>query len=623
MKFYINKIILWLKNGDRRELEFLNNKVNVITGNSDTGKSTILEIIDYCFFGSNSGIADEHIGEFVSWYGLNICINEKCYTIARGEKRGTQFSNKYYFSGIGLIPDLPSASIAEDELKLIIEQEFGITDKVVFPFGGKIIRANTKISFRYFWMFNTQSGDVITHSQTYFDKQHEERYREALPRIFDLATGITKVENLLLSEKIDRLEKEIIKLEKKEKEELIEAEKEEEKIINVIKKAKECNLIPFSSNGFQEDYNNLLSVLDSGLLDQVDFPENDVLEGLLNERQKIVLKIRRLKSFSGRYKKYKKQLEKDADSLRPLEYLKKYIDNIENEEYKKFLDILQSDYFQIKSIIRTKMPFEFDVANKLNLLENQLQEIDIKINKEPKINFEIINQKDRYIALGEIRSDMKLIRNASQTNSAFKEKIEEKKKELRKLLKSFVPLEESRRNTIEALNEYIDTYIQSAKDVFGTYSGYMSSFDYDQKKLNLRKSKSSECAGHTSSSVDLFRHICLFLGLHEMIMHKAVSYVAPFLILDQPTRPYFNTSKSLDYTKSKMQTLGKDDWTKVRRIFLMLNNFINNVKKSKYDMQVIVLEHVSVDAWENCEYVHLVDEFDGIEKALIPPGLKV
>lgn len=51
-----------------------------------------------------------------------------------------------------------------------------------------------------------------------------------------------------------------------------------------------------------------------------------------------------------------------------------------------------------------------------------------------------------------------------------REKIKEKTKELERAKKSFIPLEKSRANTIEALNEYINIYIQSAKDVSGTYS---------------------------------------------------------------------------------------------------------------------------------------------------------
>jgi predicted ATP-binding protein involved in virulence len=48
MKFYFHKLVLWLSNNEKRELLFEPNKVNVITGGSNTGKSAILQIIDYC-----------------------------------------------------------------------------------------------------------------------------------------------------------------------------------------------------------------------------------------------------------------------------------------------------------------------------------------------------------------------------------------------------------------------------------------------------------------------------------------------------------------------------------------------------------------------------------------------
>lgn len=56
MKFFVDKLLLWLNDGRLRTLQFANDKVNVITGNSKTGKTAILEIIDYCLCGSNETV---------------------------------------------------------------------------------------------------------------------------------------------------------------------------------------------------------------------------------------------------------------------------------------------------------------------------------------------------------------------------------------------------------------------------------------------------------------------------------------------------------------------------------------------------------------------------------------
>jgi predicted ATP-binding protein involved in virulence len=76
MNFNINKIVLWLNNG-KLEIEFKPNKVNLITGGSHTGKSAILEIVDYCFFSSKSRISEDTINENILWYGINISVNDK------------------------------------------------------------------------------------------------------------------------------------------------------------------------------------------------------------------------------------------------------------------------------------------------------------------------------------------------------------------------------------------------------------------------------------------------------------------------------------------------------------------------------------------------------------------
>lgn len=82
-KFNILKLMLWSKNGKQRVLNFQVDKINVITGNSNTGKTAILDIIDYCFFASSKGISDSIINESIAWYGLVFEINDKTYTLAR------------------------------------------------------------------------------------------------------------------------------------------------------------------------------------------------------------------------------------------------------------------------------------------------------------------------------------------------------------------------------------------------------------------------------------------------------------------------------------------------------------------------------------------------------------
>ena len=74
MNLYIESIKLWFKgfseNSQRTiTYPFIPNKINVITGDSSTGKSSILGIIDYLFLSDNPVIVENIVNENVEFYG--------------------------------------------------------------------------------------------------------------------------------------------------------------------------------------------------------------------------------------------------------------------------------------------------------------------------------------------------------------------------------------------------------------------------------------------------------------------------------------------------------------------------------------------------------------------------
>jgi hypothetical protein len=245
MRFYIDKLLLWLNDGRLRTLQFEEDKVNVITGNSKTGKTAILEIVDYCLCGSETVvISHEHIGENVSWYGLRFLINEKVYTVARGAiSESGKFSTDYFFSQTGEIPDKPCVKIGESELKAILEHEFSIDDDITISYGGHSVKKNTRLSFRYFLMLNTLSKDIIDNGKMFFDKLHIERYRDVWPQIFDLSFGAIDFKSIALQKKIDDLKLEISALESDKKKQSKKAAQTEAQVDLLIKHAKEFQLI--------------------------------------------------------------------------------------------------------------------------------------------------------------------------------------------------------------------------------------------------------------------------------------------------------------------------------------------------------------------------------------------
>lgn len=79
---FIKSIIIFNKNGDKKVVP-LEQGVNIITGESKTGKSALVEIIDYCLCSTRCTIPKGKITDFAYIYVLLMNINNKIYVLAR------------------------------------------------------------------------------------------------------------------------------------------------------------------------------------------------------------------------------------------------------------------------------------------------------------------------------------------------------------------------------------------------------------------------------------------------------------------------------------------------------------------------------------------------------------
>ena len=82
MKSYIKDIVIFNKNDEKRVVP-LEQGVNIITGESKTGKSALVEIIDYCLCSTRCTIPKGKITEFAYLYSLVMAIGDNTYVIAR------------------------------------------------------------------------------------------------------------------------------------------------------------------------------------------------------------------------------------------------------------------------------------------------------------------------------------------------------------------------------------------------------------------------------------------------------------------------------------------------------------------------------------------------------------
>lgn len=612
MKFHIESLHLWLTNGETRTLSFLPNKVNVITGASHTGKTAILDIFDYCFFASRHRISESIINENTLWYGLKIHVNDKVYTLARRAPSGQATSSDYFFSSIGVIPDeAPNANIQEPALKVLLGADFGIDQDVKIPFGGKFLQTGSRISLRYFLLFNTISQDIITHSDQFFDKQDQSRYREALQRIFDIAVGIDTVDNILKRDKRAQLEKLLARLQKQSAKTDENREAFYGELAETTARAMSYGLIAENS-----DAEHAVATLQRMVIESETGPELFIpgqYEEISAELYRVSRKIRGLRKFLGEYNTHKNVLSDTADSLKPIISLKaNYEDTVRTSVFSEILDRLEEGLKEIKVAISKKSPLDSNVEELIKDLEAKRKHLKNEIQTLPSDSVVFKNEKERYIFIGETKAKLEMFAVTDQKSPRdFEADIVNLERQINEL--TVLSPEERRQHFTSVLDETIQEYIGWSKVALGNYSDYRSAFDYKEKKLHLRKPKTPFIENVGSSSNHMFLHLFLFLGLHEVIMANGGRHVAPFLIIDQFSRPYWGDDENVraksEQPDKQDQDVNESDVAKVHSALKMLDQFISRANSMKKDFQIILFEHIDPKYWKDLENFHLVESF--------------
>ena len=614
MKFWLENIVLWYRDGGTRELTFKNNAVNVITGDSLTGKTAILQVFDYCFFASHSKLPENTINENVAWYGVRFHINDKLYTIARTSLTKGKATDGYYFSPSGEIPELPEAKYDEATLKAIIEPEFGIDRNVTIPFGGKTLKLGSKISLRYFLLFNTISEDIITSSTVFFDKQEQPRYAEALPRVFDLACGIERLSNLLARDEQNRLEGELRRL-SRQANRLSTGETDfKSNRVTLIRRAKELGLLSPDTPDIES-----VAALQQIATKPPEIGSTELTSSRQSElRSDLALRyrvVRNLRLLRKEYDEYRKMLGSVEDSLRPVAFLRSNLNElVQTSIFDDLLKVMEVDLGRIKKDVRTQVPIDTNIGDLIAGYQGQIDKLRDELELLPADADALGNEREKLLFVGELRAKLEIygMEDGKGDLSGINERIAELEKQLEG---ASVPDNLTEREMLlKLLEEIILEYMKMAGPALGNYRDYLPVFDYKSKTLHLRKPRTSFTENVGSSSNHMFLHLFLFLALQESFKIQQSPFVPPILFIDQPSRPYWGDGKN---RKAK---LDNSDEEKMRKAFEIMNAFIGRMATLyKEECQLIVFEHVPPSTWDGLQNVHLVERFtDG--NALINMG---
>ena len=324
-------------------------------------------------------------------------------------------------------------------------------------------------------------------------------------------------------------------------------------------------------------------------------------------------KIRKLRELAGEHKEYKKTLKATDDSLKPLEaLLMRSGEIIKTEAFDDLIASLKVDLLALKRSIAPRRPVETQVTAMLRDLETEKAVIQAQLETFPANPKSFESLKEMWLFLGETKGKLSAYREVIlEPDDTPDSLIEELNKQLDAIIVTDV--EESRLRTIELINEVALGLLQEVSESMDNYAKWQVSFNHKEKKLQLRKPRSSLVENVGSSSNHMFLHLISFLALHEAAITKKSAFVPSFLIIDQPSRPYYGQESVLD-AKEIPQT----DESKIKNAFQLMDAFISRINKDYgLEFQMIVMEHVPISLFEDMKNIHILPEFRH-GNALIP-----
>lgn len=655
----INNIILYPKNSEHkpRVITFEENKVNVITGYSQRGKSAIIHIIDYCLGSSDCNIPLGKIRDLVDKFAVNISLGDKYIFIARDTP---EYSKSYFyyevyespadriFSFDFWISDASKFKTNREELKNLLGNIAGfenISEKVdvsLSPF-------DAPISFRDTAAFQFQPQNVIANPTTIFFKTDTFEHIKRLKTLMPLALGYKSFEILIVEREIEYLEKEEKVASSKLNDARAMYENWQSDIYQLYTKAislgasiADIDIQTTNVNVLKDELSKVLLNIKRGDLfkegssfrftEKVD--ELDSTRGLLLRKlDSLKAQLMKIESLDKARNKYISDVAIELDiRLRPVDFfLKQKGANIcpfcESPTHRAIDELLELKEFQVENsrALESARAISFekersDLKREITDIEKNVRNIQLNINILIDERREYYRQSQEIFEYGgmleNILKNLEKITPSGLLTSdllAIQGKLLTQRNNLKILRAKF-----NKEASLSRVTSFIDSYVKvlpiedrDNKSVRMDPDTSVSIKIEDLKTKNITfLSKLGSGANHMGY------HMATMLGLHEYFLklpgQGKVNYIPSFIVFDQPSQVYFpeefpniQDEKSMS-EKSKKKT--SEDIDNTTSIFNACSLFMN---RTEFKGQIIVLEHAPQSTWKGIENIHLVEEWRG------------
>ena len=639
MTMQIQTICLYGKNRKKREIDFKLGSVNIITGASNKGKTSLIDIIGYCLGDSECTIKAGRIPETVSWYSVLLQLSDCQVFIARAAPLDGIKSNSAAYMLTGHKVELPETHELTNTHNIDSIVDY-LTYKLVTPKPPEGSEIKTSFDKSKYYLFQSQTeianNEILFHHQTkpnvtkiiketlpYFIGAADDNYLDAIRELASVKrarASLVRQKKELMSSKNKALTigqgilAEAVSVGLSTTKDLVPDEK------TLLTELQRLSGWPYSEN--QED---------------IDTPNNDNNDNIsklekeydqLSKDKTILLsRIREAKSYRDAESGYYRAIETQSYRLRSVGLFKKTqttescpICETQHVGESKIDDSIHNALSDLESKLTNINRTKPEVTNYLNNLEterrkltSEQKKVGASLKKLRDADAELLKKAKEEVSRAKVAGQCELFMKDSSWNKderGYINQIALLDEEIKKLSIELDPaMLKERLNS--KLNFIADDMTEWARDLKLEHSDGLVRLDPAKLSIVIDKAHGPLPFNNIGGGKNwLGYNLVTHFALAKWFIEQARP-VGNFLFLDQPSVGYFPNQNS---GAGDLSEIGTDEEREaVRAVFLWIFKIVKSLNS---ELQVIITEHADID--EDWFQEAVIDKKWRGDHALIP-----
>lgn len=618
----IKSIHIYSHDGQRRDLQFKVDGLNVITGRSSTGKSALSEIIEYCMGRSTFNVPEGVIRDKVAWFAVIYQFDGEQVLVAKPTPRGGGASCGTAMLRRGSELQAPAfdelVETSDDEaIVSLLSRLVGIPENrtdVAIEHSRDSFDANIKHTFYYLF----QKQGLVANKDQLFYRQNEQFQPQAIRDTLPILLGVSSHDRYELETKL-RIAQRDLRLNTKQLEQARDAiSTSHEKAISLYSEAKTVGVLDGSIDGASAD--GIIQILRTALTWKPEkVPQDDgsrisalerEIEILRKDRGDVQNRIDAARRFSKRASGYENEAAEQLDRLASIKALPKNPSTgewqwpfsernlaLESPVAKVLLNELASldAELRIATGQRPKLDaYQKELDDEVRAVAGTIREKETELSAAIAANEVISQMGTRNAAAARVvgRISLFLETLAPDQELARLEADHRRLKSMVEALQNRIGTDDSndRLNSIlNIISTQVSRYIQKFEAEFGSFP---TRFDLTNVTIVIDRPERPVPMSRTGGGENhLAYHLSALLALHLFAV-KNNRPIPRFLLIDQPTQVYFPSEQVYHEADGSIQKTEADaDLVAVRRLFDLLYRF---TQEDAPGFQLIVTEHANL-----------------------------